>query len=413
MKILWISHIVPYPPKGGLLQRSHNLLRQISKKHEVHLVTLNQKKILPTTELLDEAISKLKELCYRINVFDIKSDLSKYNWGTMVVNNYFSKFPYDVNWLSNDQMMSFMSMLSKNDKYDLVHIDTLGMYPYCVPFLNVPIVLNHHNIESQMMSKRSEFEKNTFKRYYTAKEAIKLQTYEKRICPRCDMNIVVSDLDSSRMKNNIKDINIAVVPNGVDDKYFTPNTGSDIKREGLIFAGGMSFYPNREAMLYFISEIWPLLKTDYPNIPVTIIGRDPPKELLNISLWSNISPKGFVDDVRPYFDSAKIYICPIFNGGGTRLKILDALAMAKPLVATEFAVEGLDLVAGKHYLPANNASEFVNQIKKLLNDDNLRNYMGMEGRKFIEERYSWEIIGNKLNNVYYETITKYNNKHNR
>lgn len=406
MKILWLSHIVPYPPKGGLLQRSYNLIKQTAKRHEVHLVSLNQKKILPTRKDLVEAENSLNILCNKLHIFPIKSDLSKFRWATMTALNYFSPFPYDVKWFYNEDMMGFVNKLAVFEKYDIIHIDTIGLFPYALPFSNIPFVLNHHNIESHMMSVRFSLERNTFKKMYFKKEAIKLREYECNACKKSTVNLVVSDLDALRLKKAVGDVDVTVVQNGVDLEYFKASNSFEGDDGGLVFAGGMSYYPNREAVLYFISEIWPLLVEDNKNRRVTIIGRNPPKELFRLAQQhSNIIVPGYVEDVRPYISAAKIYICPIKNGGGTRLKILDALAMGKPLVATGFAVEGLDLVEDQHYLRAENAAEFKAQIIRLENDSKLCLKFALAGRKFVTERYSWDIIGGTIEEAYQKAVS--------
>jgi glycosyltransferase involved in cell wall biosynthesis len=122
------------------------------------------------------------------------------------------------------------------------------------------------------------------------------------------------------------------------------------------------------------------------KIPVTFIGKNPPKELANIANGEDVNVPGFVDDVRPYFDRSKIYICPIKNGGGTRLKIIDALAMSKPLIATGMAVEGLDLVEGEHYLRAETGEDFVRRIEQMEDDNDLCRKLASAGRKYVEQK---------------------------
>ncbi len=410
MKLLWLSHFVPYPPRGGLLQRSYNLLIQAARRHEVHLVSMNQKSITSTQEVLEEALEKLKKVCTRVDVFPVKTDGSKLNWTIMTMLSYFSSFPYDVNWLYNKDMFIFLEKLSGEERYDLIHVDTNGMLQYASPFLPIPVVLNHHNIESHMMLRRYKNEIFLPKKIYFKKESIKLKKYELNNCKKYEMNLVVSDLDSSRLIENVGDVAITVVTNGVDINYFRPQKPVDINTRGLIFIGAMDWYPNREAVLFFLSEIWPKLTEEKYVDPITIIGRNPPTQLLSVAKHSKIVAPGFVEDVRPYMDSSKIYICPIKEGGGTRLKILDALAMRKPLVATGLAVEGLDLVEEEHFLRAESASEFVAQIKRLENNSDLCYKIAHEGRRFVEERYSWEIIGKKLDEAYREAICNFNNK---
>jgi polysaccharide biosynthesis protein PslH len=402
MKILWLSHFLPYPPKGGALQRSHNLLRQVARRHEVHLVSLNQRKNLPTPDTVEEAIDFLKNLCKRVEVFPIPSDAPRWRWVMMTTASYLRLSPYDVNWLTNIDMERYLENVSKTEKFDLVHVDTIGLYPYVSPFSGTPVVLNHHNVESHMMRRRYEKETNRLKKIYFHRESSKLERYEREVCGKCAVNLVVSDLDGIRLKENAGDVRVSVIPNGVDVEYFRSKEQNAIRRGGLIFAGAMDWYPNREAVRFFLKDIWPKLLEEKPGRRATFIGRKPPQELLEASKHSAIHAPGFVDDVRPYLDEAGIYVCPIRDGGGTRLKILDALAMGKPLVATGLAVEGLDLVDEVHYLKAETAEEYVAQINRLEQDTGLSRSLALRGQQFVQERFSWDVIGEKLDRTYEE-----------
>lgn len=405
MKILWLSHFLPYPPKGGALQRSHHLLRQAALRHEVHLVSLNQRKNLPTAEAVEEAAGFLRGICKRVEVFPIPSDAAKWRWAAMTAASYFRRSPYDANWLMNREMAMFMDTLSEKESFDLLHVDTLGLYQYVAPFSKTPIVLNHHNVESHMMRRRFEGEKNLFAKTYFHRESSKIQRYERDVCRECALNLVVSDLDGARLKASAGDVRISVIPNGVDVGHFRPRKSLESKREGLIFAGALDWYPNREAVRFFLEEIWPKLLEEKRGMPITFLGKNPPRELVEAAKHSTIHAPGFVDDVRPYLDDAAIYICPIRDGGGTRLKILDALAMAMPLVATGLAVEGLDLVEGVHYLRAETATGFVSQIDRLENDPALRQTIAEAGQQYVRERFSWDVIGEKLAHAYQEAVS--------
>jgi polysaccharide biosynthesis protein PslH len=404
VKILWLSHFLPYPPKGGALQRSHNLLRQVARRHDVHLVSLNQGKNLPTPDRIEQAIAFLRTLCRRVEVFPIPSDAAKWRWVMMTMASYLRSSPYDVNWLTNRTMGRYLEELSKAETFDLVHVDTIGLYPYAAAFSGIPVVLNHHNVESHMMSRRFENESNSIYKAYFNREFLKIRRYERKACGECAVNLVVSDLDAIRLQENVGDVRISIIPNGVDVDYFLPKNPAGKKGEGLIFAGAMDWYPNREAVRFFLREIWPKLLEERQERPVTFLGRNPPRELLEAARDFPIRVPGFVDDVRPYLEDAGIYICPIRDGGGTRLKILDALAMGKPLVATGLAVEGLDLVDEVHYLKAETGAEFVSQIHRLESDPGLSEIVAAAGQRFVRERFSWDVIGEKLAHVYQEAI---------
>lgn len=401
MKLLWLSHLLPYPPQGGVQQRSFHLIRQAALRHEVHLVGLHQRVQQATPALVAEAVAELSGFCTRVRTFPIVSDRSRWRWAAMAARNFVRTSPYDVNWLENIELTSYLRELAATETFDLIHVDTVGLMPYAELFRGVPVVLNHHNIESQMMRRRAEKEPVHWKRIYFQREARKLEALERVMCDKVAQNLVVSELDASRLRAIVPQARISVVDNGVDTSFFMPGATAPVGREGgLIFAGGMSWYPNREAMLFFVREIWPALIEGRADRKVTILGRNPPDELLAAARDPRISVPGFVPDVRPYCEAALIYICPIKDGGGTRLKILDALAMAKPLVATGLAVEGLGLREEVHYLRAELPQDFVHQIDRIERDPALRERLARAGRELVESCYAWDVIGNKLQAAY-------------
>ena len=193
------------------------------------------------------------------------------------------------------------------------------------------------------------------------------------------------------------DREIHIIPNGVDTEFFSPNKNNIPDPYSLVFIGGMSWYPNREAMLFFARQIWPILKKQIPAIKMHVVGESPPQELVELaSTDSNYHVYGFVDDVKKYFNEAAIYVCPISDGGGTKLKILDALAMGKPIVAHKIACEGIDVIEGKNVLFAETPDEYVNKIGELINKRDLQLEMGENNRQLILDKYSYRVIGDDL-----------------
>jgi glycosyltransferase involved in cell wall biosynthesis len=165
--------------------------------------------------------------------------------------------------------------------------------------------------------------------------------------------------------------------------------------------GLLNCFPNRDAVSYFLTDVWPALVADDPRRRITIVGREPPPELFALAAGdTRVSILGNVPDVRPHLDAASIFVCPLRVGGGTRLKVLDALATGKALVATTLSVEGLDLADGEHYLRADTPAEFVAQIRRLEADAAVRRRLAQAGRQRVIERYGWERIGEKLGRAY-------------
>jgi glycosyltransferase involved in cell wall biosynthesis len=195
-------------------------------------------------------------------------------------------------------------------------------------------------------------------------------------------------------------LHIEEIPNGVDMNYFTPNI-MEVEPYSVIWVGGLNWYPNLAAMQFFVDEVWPLLKNKYDNIVLDIIGQDPPPEFLKLSENDDsFRVHGFVDDVRPFISKAAVYVCPISDGGGTKLKVLDALAMEKALVANPISCEGINVVDGKTVLYATRPEEFVASISRVFEDDELRKSMGKQGRQLVNEQYSYTSIGKRLSELY-------------
>lgn len=389
---------MPYPPKGGLLQRSYYLIREAAKRHEVDLAALVQPAHQSNDRELAEATAALQEFCRDVDTFWIRSDLGRWGRPALLASSFFSSRPYDANWL--DEQALHRHLEKRHRQYDLVHVDTIGLCPYTEDTGRTPFVLNHHNIESQMMADRTLEEANPLKRLYARREAGKLERWEQHWTLRAKVNLVVSPLDRDRLLARQPQAETQVVENGVDTEYFRPMSPPEDNDGHLVFVGGMSWYPNRDAMQWFVEEIWPRLREGRPDRRAVLIGRDPPATVQRAADDSALSAPGFVDDIRPQVDRALAYVCPIRRGGGTRLKVLDALAMAKPLVATSFAVQGLGMEDGEHYLRAEEPAAYVDQIRKLEESPSLRRKLGKAGRELVERRYSWNIIGENLEKGY-------------
>lgn len=401
MKVLWLSHLIPWPPSGGVLQRSYNLLREVAGRHDIHLLALHQRAQLASARL-PEARKVLEALGVKVEIFPIPADASRLRWGLMLAGGLLRATPYDVNWLRSRCLHERTLELSKGKAFDCIHVDTLGMAPYAKPFARTPMALNHHNVESQMMERRARNETSVLRRSLLAYEARRLARYERRVCPAAAVNIVVSELDAERLRRVAGPVGSVVVENGVDVGFFRPTGRVDERPKSLVFAGGMSWYPNREAVLFLAREIWPRLVAADPEHSLRVVGAHPPREILELAgRDERVTAPGFVDDVRPEIEAASIYVCPIRDGGGTRLKILDALAMGRPLVATHLAVEGIALREGEHYLPAETPEEFVEQILRLDRDAGLRVRLAQAGRSLMEQRCAWPVVGERLDRAWH------------
>ncbi len=247
-----------------------------------------------------------------------------------------------------------------------------------------------------MMLRRARIEEHPLKRLYFWQEGLRLRRYERRVCPRFDLNITCSSLDTQRLERVAPGVAVAEVPNGVDTEYFRPNADLEHSRS-LVFAGNMSWYPNAAAMLFFADRVWPALKAKLPGVTMDVIGGSPPPRLSALAARDKeFRVRGFVPDVRPYIGRAAAYVCPIMDGGGTKLKILDALAMGKAIVAHPIACEGIDVQDGRDVIFAREPDEFVESIARLLDSPELKSQLALNARALAESSYSYSFIGRRL-----------------
>jgi glycosyltransferase involved in cell wall biosynthesis len=219
----------------------------------------------------------------------------------------------------------------------------------------------------------------------------KMRRAEARVVREADAAVAVSDTDRELFAEQSEPEHVTVIPTGVDAEYFAPHGVPEIPNR-LVFSGSMDWYPNEDAIVYFAEHVWPILRAARPSVSLTVVGRHPSARLAALAKTAGITLTGTVDDVRPFVDEAAVYVVPLRVGGGTRLKILEALAMGKPVVSTTVGAEGLTLVPGRHYLVADGAEAFARTVLDLLDAPAVRASLGQAGRRLVEERHSWDRV---------------------
>jgi glycosyltransferase involved in cell wall biosynthesis len=279
-----------------------------------------------------------------------------------------------------------------------VHVDTIGLTQFVAPEER-PCVLTHHNVESILMRRRADVERRPLARRFLQRETHKLARYEAVTSPRYDVNIMVSHHDARTLSEMVPGVRTAIVPNGVDIEYFKPACVDE--GAALIYAGGMNMFANRDAVTHFLDEIWPRVTAAEPLVRFFAVGQDPPKTLLAAAARDpRIIVTGKVDDIRPYVCEASVYVVPLRVGGGTRLKVLDAMAMAKALVSTSVGCEGIEANPGEHLVTADTPETFADATVALIRDRNRRRALGSAARALVERRYAWSVVGEQLMEAY-------------
>jgi polysaccharide biosynthesis protein PslH len=403
LRILWLSHFVPYPPKGGCFQRSYNLIWRVAESHDVHLVALRPK---PPANPEAETLSAQRALmgrCASVKIVDLSSTYRPSRLALRAGLGLLSGTPLSVCLYRSADAVGVVREILETLEIDLLHIDSINLAEYQVHGASRPVVLTHHGAESFMMQRRIQHERSLSRRVFFALEGLMLRRIERWICPRVRSNVVVSDLDRQILRGVAPEGRFTVVENGVDVDLFQPLP--PVAGRSLIFAGRMDQYANVDGMLYFMSAIWPRIVSRYPDATIRILGSNPPAALRALGASDpRVSVLGFVDDVRPHFAESAVVVCPLRDGGGTRIKILDAMAMGKPIVATTIACEGLDVEDERDLLIADDPDAFVRQLGRLFDDAELRARLARDARARSVSCFSWHRSADRLLQEYGEIV---------
>ena len=397
LRILWLTQVVPYPPTGGSLQRAYHIVRCLGAEHDLHVIAMHHRPMTPA--MLAEAKAALSPFCKTLDIVDVSASTKPVGLLALAAQSLVTGFPMSVSIFRSARFRRLVRDAVRTHRFDLAHIDTISVADYIDDVASIPTVMAHIGAESYMIRRRIPQERSRLRRLFFRREAVSLERYERAMCSRVAMNLAVSELDRDLLKQVAPQAPFEVVENGADVDFFRPVARSRAKR--LVFAGRLDQASNRDGLRWFLQSAWPLIAKTHPEATFDIIGPTPPADIVAMAGTDRrITVHGLVPDVRVHFASASVVVSPLRDGGGTRLKILDALAMGMPLVATTVACEGIDITPGRHALIADTPDEFNAQISRLFADPDLCDRLSAEGRALIETRYSWQSIGSKLARLY-------------
>ncbi len=398
MRLVWLSHFVPYPPRGGSYQRTFNLLRHISRKYETTFIALNLEK--ESASKLAEYRDEFSKFCAAVEFWETPIKGKGVRWWAQLGLGPLDSLHHAARSLWSPHLDTRWRTLLEKHRGDLVQFETIDLAPYISGSNGFRRALTHQNCESAMAKRRAENETNPVKKAYLFNQAQKIERQEHYWCPRFDVNLAVSGLDAERLRTQCGVIHLHVVENGTDTEYFTPAAGQT-EPNAIVFAASLRWYPNVSGIRFFTTRIWPLLKARCPGIRLYLAGRNPSPAIIQIAAADpDIQLIADPPDIRPWVARGSVFICPIIDGGGTRLKILDALAMGMPVLTTRLGCEGLQVEPGKNIVVADSPEEFASAAQSLLGNAALRQQLRTEGRKLVEEVYSWNAIVRRLEDAY-------------
>jgi glycosyltransferase involved in cell wall biosynthesis len=297
---------------------------------------------------------------------------------------------------------AFERLLSERP-FDLVQVESSQM-ALSRSSNRIPFILDEHNIEYLLLRRLAEVESSPDRKAFGYVEAAKVRREEVQAWRHCDGAVFTSEADMGVMRAAFPEKPACVVPNGVDDEYFSP-TDDEPEPSTVVFTGSINYRPNTDAVAYFIKEVMPRLLRVKPSARFVVVGQGAPDSLLRLA-DGNVEFTGSVPDVRPYIARAAVVIAPLRVGSGTRLKILEALAMGKPVVTTTIGCEGLSVIDGEHLMVADDPQPFAEAVARLMSDRKLATELGRSGRTLIERDYSWSVVIQHLERFHTQLIRK-------
>lgn len=337
-------------------------------------------------------------MCETMDIFPLR--FSGWRQSLLALRNLFSPLPLIAEKYFEPEAVARIRDLVASGRINLVHLDMLHLAKYKEVTGNLPVILVNHNVESLRLARWVQMEKNPALKCFLNYQHRKLLDFEKSMCPQFDECIVVSEHDREVLRELCGRARFQVIPNGVDTKFFGSELTSSVDESQLVWAGSMANPYNRDAVVYFMREIWPRIISRLPGAKVKFIGKSPPPEVTKAKPRSNVTYTGYVDDVRPLIAQASVFIAPLRAGSGTKIKVLNAMSQGKAVVTTTVGAEGIEARTGRDLIIADTPGDFAAQVVDLLQRPELAKEIGANGRQVVEAKYDWRIIEREIHRVY-------------
>jgi sugar transferase (PEP-CTERM/EpsH1 system associated) len=392
MKILWLNANLLLPlDKGGKLRTWH-VMRHLAARHDITYLSFADAAHTDAHRL------GMREVCARLETV-ARTDAAKGTWQfySGAARYVIDSVPYGVAKYRSAAYRKRLVSLLTSEHYDVIVCDFL------VPIVNLPdrlpcpTILFTHNVEAEIWRRHFENAANVLSRRLLAQQWRRMLRFEGDALRRFDLVLAVSDRDRetfAQLYPGAARQPLHVVQTGVDTGYFTPaNAPADrAAAPHLVFTGSMDWLPNEDGMIYFASEIFPRIRAEMPAATLSIVGRAPTPAVARLAEQAGIEVTGRVEDVRPHVAAATAYIVPLRIGGGTRLKIFEAMSMAKAVVSTTIGAEGLPVTHDRDILIADEPASFADAVVRLIRETDLRQRIERAARQLVVDRYDWSAV---------------------
>ena len=395
LNILYVTFGLPYPPDSGARIHDFNIIKQAALEHNVLLVS--------QLEFPEEArhLPDLEPYC---DFVDVVAPLSPSPWrqiGAAVRGMSVGRPPACAPFF-NDELVSKIRQVVTNRAVDILQIEHSVLAPHVVgipPGHRCKRILSFQNLAVAQYRTMLQMQTSPMERLLFLVKWLAMLRWEARYAKKFDHCLVVSPTELEQLQASNPGLSVSLIENGVDTTRFQRLPEAD-QGNDLLFVGTMGYRPNADAVLYFHEKILPLIKRRVPDARLVIVGNTQGAKLERLSAASDVILTGKVPDVIPCYGRSRIAIAPLRAGGGTRLKILEAMALGRPVVTTALGCDGLEVEDGRHVMIADRPEEFAERVVRLLTDRALGDGLTRRARALVESRYEWSVIGRKLMHVY-------------
>jgi glycosyltransferase involved in cell wall biosynthesis len=393
MKILFISAVLPYPLHSGGQVRIYNLLKRLSKRHEITLCSFIRDESERTSAKNVNFCTSLRT-AYRGRALQARYLVRAFGLFPIAIERY----PLLLETYNNEEMREIITQELDRGKYDLVHIEPFYVFP-SLPDTHIPLVVGEHNVEYSVYEQIAKRYRYPFLRPVLARDARKIRMWEEKVWQKARAITAVSDVDKKDISRVTK-TPVSVVPNGVDVAYFPYIKRSFAGgKETFLFVGDFAWMPNVEALGKLLQGIWPKIRKVYPHATLSVIGRHFPAAYRPFA-GQGVALKNNVSDIRGEYASHDILLAPMGIGGGSKYKILEAMATGMAVIATQAGLVGIEYEDGIHAVCAETTEEFVAAVKTIYSSPAKTQKITHAARKLIEDAYNWDTIAGKLDLVW-------------
>mgnify|MGYP001065131929 CR=1 FL=1 len=379
MRVAVFTPYLPYPLDTGGKIRSYHLLCALAAHFEVDLYTVYYGGKPSETD-----IGALQEHCRRVILFPLDKSWRTRDriWRTL------ASLPRSVDHFQTPGSLEQAQQFLSDSEYDLVIADEICMTPYAELSPDLPRMVSRQKVDHLHYGETAKARPWGLEKVLDFIEAGKLRRYEKAKMPLYQACLACSAQDAALIRQDAPAVPMLVIPNGVDLSTFVPSGRPKAREPTLLYVGSMNYYPNIDAVRFFFETMYESIRQVVPDVGVQIVGHAPPPEIQQLARLPRVEVTGTVPDVRPYYEQATVFIIPLRLGGGTRLKIVEAMAMGLPVVSTTVGATGLDVHSGEDILIADDAASFTDSVLRLLSGPELRARI-TEGGRLLAHRYDW------------------------